>query len=379
MESYESHGQCHLEDTPLPQGWTEYLDSSTGATFYHNCVTQETQWERPQYLDSHEMSRDTHCEVKEILRNVHKRRRSKPTLEPLHTDYPPNYGSPHYQTHSVSPSHHFYINQIDGGHFYPSHNQDYNEHPHNQYNNNSFYHQPGKYESSASCCSPSSQHPNPAMQSFTTKRRTTVRLNSMKLSNILTKKDSKIHVQDDPATHHSAEESSSHSSCDTKHVKSNFHVMKEKKEALVGGKSQDYIGMVHQYKLQRPFVDRHHKINCVLCNKVVPEDIFFPCEHKVVCRGCIHREQVCADYDLAKFPNGHCNCPLCAAIIKLILPNEYGKEVEKYWDWVLAVKPELPQGFMRDFRHSAAIIQKIHIDENTRLRNQENRKCCTIS
>lgn len=188
----------------------------------------------------------------------------------------------------------------------------------------------------------------------------------------------KVHVQEeeDPSPQH---QSSDINTSTVVSVTSNIS-KKVDNDAPVGGKSQDYLGMIQIYNLQRPFLDRAHNINCVLCQKVVPEDIFFPCEHKVVCRGCIQREQVCPDYDLQKFPNGHCNCPLCATIIKLILPNENGMEVEKYWSWVLAVKPELPQGFLRDFRHSAAIIQKVHIDENIALRKKREKKaCCTIS
>ena len=205
-------------------------------------------------------------------------------------------------------------------------------------------------------------------------RRTTVKVNPKKLATLI-RRNSKIHIQDDPATQNIAE-SSSHSSSDTKRNETE----NLKKDIPIGGKSQDYLAMAKAYKIQRPFLDRDHNIKCVLCHNVVPEDIFFPCEHKVVCRGCIKKEQVCPDYEMEKYPHGHCNCPLCASIIKLILPNENGKEVEKYWEWVLAVRPELPSGFKRDFRHSAAIIQKIHIDENKKKRKKKNKKaCCVIS
>ena len=196
-----------------------------------------------------------------------------------------------------------------------------------------------------------------------------MKVNTNKLAN-MRNKSSKIYAH---------EESMAHAAHPVATSSSTSGHQRTGEEPPVGGKSQDYLGLVQTYNLQRPFLDRQHSIKCVLCHRVVPEDIFFPCEHKVVCRGCLQREQVCPDYDLAKFPNGHCNCPLCAQIIKLILPNENGKEVEKYWGWVLAVKPELPQGFMRDFRHSAAIIQKVHIDENAKLRTQRDKTCCTIS
>ena len=49
-----------------------------------------------------------------------------------------------------------------------------------------------------------------------------------------------------------------------------------------------------------------------------------------------------------------------------------GAEVEKYWKWAYEVKPELPNGFLRNFKHSGAIIQKVHIEENIKLRNKQH-------
>lgn len=209
-----------------------------------------------------------------------------------------------------------------------------------------------------------------------TSKRTTVKIKSKRLHGIIQSSSSntRVHVLEDgegTSTQHSTSPSTSPSP-------------QAQLDPPVGGKSQDYVGLAQIHKLQRPYADRTHTLCCVLCERVVPMDVFFPCEHRVVCRGCLHREQVCPDYDMGKFPAGHCTCPLCAAVIKLILPSEGGLEVEKYWEWVLAVKPELPQGFMRDFRHSAAIIQKIHIDENERLRRRKARgggwqECCSVS
>jgi hypothetical protein len=133
--------------------------------------------------------------------------------------------------------------------------------------------------------------------------------------------------------------------------------------SIPGGKNQDYLALARLYKIQRPYADPHYLTMCLLCHKNVVEDVFFPCEHHCVCRKCLKKEKICSESDLRKIPDGYINCSLCAGIIKLILPLEDGKEVEKYWEWVYEEKTELPKGFMRNFRHSAAIIQKIYIDE----------------
>ncbi len=113
--------------------------------------------------------------------------------------------------------------------------------------------------------------------------------------------------------------------------------------------------------------------------------MFFPCEHHAVCQECVIREKIHEFGSIESVqPNSHYNCPLCSEVIKKILPCENGLEVEKYWQWVLEVKPELPNGFTRNFKHSAAIIQKIHIDENIRLKKLKEKPplcsvCCTVS
>jgi hypothetical protein len=327
----------YQDDHELPEGWEMHFDSSTSAVFYHNATSQETQWERP--LCPHSASTSSHTEVisqalDHIMDSSLQRNKKQQQLQP-----------------------------IQGA---------------------------GKYQSQLQGNQPQQQQQQ-LMES--PPKRTMVRIKSKKMAALLKHKN-KIYVDEnqqaphdvtDTTTHgnissNSAQSSNSHSkshspSASQSHSNSASAASMEPAE---GGKSQDYLGLVQIYNLQRPFLRRDHTINCVLCQRVVPEDIFFPCEHKVVCRACIKKEEVCPDYELDKFPNGHCNCPLCCQIIKLILPNENGKEVEKYWAWVLAVKPELPKGFMRDFRHSAAIIQKIHIDENAMLRDKKNRNKCTF-
>lgn len=86
-------------------------------------------------------------------------------------------------------------------------------------------------------------------------------------------------------------------------------------------------------------------------------------------------EQICAESEAD--PN-NCDqfsfCPLCNTVIKLILKHDRGVEEARYWDWVNMSKPSLPVDFLRDFKHSAAIIQKIYIDENIKRSKKERRK-----
>lgn len=153
-----------------------------------------------------------------------------------------------------------------------------------------------------------------------------------------------------------------------------IHDRKEAGAEQIGGTSQDYIGLAKIYAIQRPYCEPSAIVKCVLCR--VNSDcghVFYPCQHRCVCDGCIDSQQVCAMEDVVKFPNGHCNCPLCGQIIKKVLPVDGGKEQELYWKWVLEVKPPLPDNFMKGFRHSAAVIQKIHIEENAKIAKRKER------
>ena len=134
-------------------------------------------------------------------------------------------------------------------------------------------------------------------------------------------------------------------------------------QELVGGKNQDYIGLSRIYKLQLQYQDVKSSPACVLCHKNICLHVLFPCEHRCVCIECINKESICSLGEGGNNPNAHVNCPLCLSIIKLILPFENGLEREKYWNWVEEVKPELPSGFLRNWKHSAAIIQKVYTNE----------------
>ena len=113
-----------------------------------------------------------------------------------------------------------------------------------------------------------------------------------------------------------------------------------------------------------------------------PLDVLFPCEHRAVCRNCIAKENVVCISDMSKFSHAHCNCPLCNSVIKLILPWEEGLEVEKYWQWIEEVKPALPGDFMKNWRHSAAIIEKCYVQNNVHgpvVVRANGQACCTVS
>ena len=85
------------------------------------------------------------------------------------------------------------------------------------------------------------------------------------------------------------------------------------------------------------------------------------------CDECIRKEGICSENEIqtdAECSEKFCFCPLCNSVIKAIYPYEGGKEVKRYWDWVYETKPSFSKNFMSEFKHSAAIIQKVYIDEN---------------
>mmetsp|Transcript_3992 Transcript_3992/g.4076 ORF Transcript_3992/g.4076 Transcript_3992/m.4076 type:complete len:316 (-) Transcript_3992:226-1173(-) len=146
----------------------------------------------------------------------------------------------------------------------------------------------------------------------------------------------------------------------------------------IGGTTINYLGEAKQFREQRRFYRSKEQIICVICKKLDADHVFFPCEHRSVCSACIERENFCADSQMDKSRDGYCMCPICANPIKLILPFENGVETEKYWEWVSEIRPYLSSAFKRDFRHSAAVIQKVYIDDN--LPQKENCSiACTIS
>jgi hypothetical protein len=137
--------------------------------------------------------------------------------------------------------------------------------------------------------------------------------------------------------------------------------------------THDYEHLANLYKFQRKYMDAVGPLKCVLCQERLCSDVLFPCQHRCVCPECIVLHQVCEHQHMGLVKDGHFNCPLCGEIIKRIIPSAGGSEVDQYWEWVLAVKPPLPNGFMKNFRHSAAVIEKVYIQDKTQ--NEPSRLC----
>ena len=132
-------------------------------------------------------------------------------------------------------------------------------------------------------------------------------------------------------------------------------------EIIRGGTNQDYVGLARIYKIQRPYSHPTARLVCVLCHKRDAEDVFFPCEHRCVCRKCIRNEKVVEESKFDEMSaDGFCNCPLCATIIKKILPSEGGAEIETYWRWVLEVAPPISKSFLKNFKHSAGVLRTVY-------------------
>jgi len=137
--------------------------------------------------------------------------------------------------------------------------------------------------------------------------------------------------------------------------------IRQDREVLVGGRNQDYLALAYVYKLHRPYSDHNYRAVCVICHQRPAQDVFFPCEHRCVCRVCIKSEKFVEDRQMGRTEGGYNMCPLCASTVKRILPHEHGKEAEKYWQWVEEIAPELPPGFLRNFRHSASVLEAVYV------------------
>jgi hypothetical protein len=99
------------------------------------------------------------------------------------------------------------------------------------------------------------------------------------------------------------------------------------------------------------------------------------------CRSCLTQEAIAAESQDANSTD-FCFCPLCNSLIKKIITFDNGKEIDKYWSWVYETTPTLPTDFMKGFKHSAAVIQKVYIDENEsytkkpqRLKRDDSTSC----
>ena len=145
-------------------------------------------------------------------------------------------------------------------------------------------------------------------------------------------------------------------------IVANRRLEKDRSE-LVGGRNQDYLGLAREYKFHRQFSDPRSNPPCVLCHSRSSQDVFFPCEHRCVCRECIRKENFCDERELQSRKDGYSICPLCANSIKIIIPFDHGREVAQYWAWVEEVVPPLPAGFKRKFLRSAEVLHDIYVEK----------------
>lgn len=137
-----------------------------------------------------------------------------------------------------------------------------------------------------------------------------------------------------------------------------------KKDELIGGRNQDYLQLAKIYSEQRQYADDMQHPPCVLCNQNICSHVFFPCEHRCVCAACIEKNDFCEDRDIPNRSDGYNMCPLCATVIKKILPFEAGLEVIKYWEWVEEVSPPLPPGFKRKFKRSEDVLYRVYVEKD---------------
>lgn len=160
----------------------------------------------------------------------------------------------------------------------------------------------------------------------------------------------------------------------------NLNARPSNEEKLV--RNKDYMALARAYKYQRPYSDPQYKAICLLCHKNECTDVFFPCQHRCVCHNCIISESICDELTYLKQGDkgdGYFMCSLCAEVIKKILPSEHGLEVQKYWDWVYEERVQMPRDFMRTFKHSAAIIEAVYMNDAHRKKGDAGSGACAIS
>lgn len=117
--------------------------------------------------------------------------------------------------------------------------------------------------------------------------------------------------------------------------------------------NKDYVQLADAYKLEAQYRKLDGHPTCVMCHRNPVHDVLFPCEHKCVCRGCLRENGIGESREEGKWPL----CPLCCGEIKRILPHD-GREVERYWSWVLEVEPRLPPKFAQRFEFAGAYLRQ---------------------
>ncbi|KAH7492326.1 uncharacterized protein KRP23_1237 [Phytophthora ramorum] len=123
--------------------------------------------------------------------------------------------------------------------------------------------------------------------------------------------------------------------------------------------TKNYLELVKDFRQLRPFTRRPDgkypaDTRCVYCVNARPTSVFFPCQHMCVCNDCIEVNSISTNYTSA---TDWCACPVCMTDIRLILPHS-GKEEDKYWKWVLKIKPSLPSHFKQEFKEIGRRLSK---------------------
>ncbi|CAM9225027.1 unnamed protein product [Chrysoparadoxa australica] len=106
---------------------------------------------------------------------------------------------------------------------------------------------------------------------------------------------------------------------------------------------KNYAQMAADYTVLRQYMLGSGTKECVMCCRRQSSRVLFPCGHKCLCSCCCRAE----DWDV---------CPLCCQEVSQILPCT-GNEEEQYWEWVMAVKPPLPDGFRQRFALASLRLQ----------------------
>ena len=82
-----------------------------------------------------------------------------------------------------------------------------------------------------------------------------------------------------------------------------------------------------------------------------------------MCKSCIHKENFCDERDMPFRKNGYNMCPLCASVIKCMIPFDYGRRWRSTVGMVEEAALRLLPGFCRKFNRSAEVLHRIYVDK----------------
>jgi len=140
--------------------------------------------------------------------------------------------------------------------------------------------------------------------------------------------------------------------------------------------TKDYLSLAREYKNLALYRDLEATQICVMCKSGEVLTVFFPCQHKCVCDGCISKKNIGTNLE------GSWNfCAICCEQIKVAFPHEVGsREVTRYWDWVNEVKPFVPPKFIAAFHKRSTKQIRLVAKEGTEIPGEVVKtKVCTIS